>query len=827
MRSIVLLLLLTVGLAPPLEGQWSNRYPEVPSYGHQVYLEGYELPILNAGPMDPAPSPDGKQLAFSSRGWIWTVDLESRVARRLTSASGVDARPSWSADSRRIAFVRDAGRRLSIHTVDLKGGEERVLVDVDAIHLDPVFSPGGLSVVYSSSENGEIGLWSVDLETLQRSRLSGPDPEVTPRRFIDRRPQLVSEGRIVVLNKQGGRDSIQLLDLGTGDRTPLIEDWLISQGDLSLSPDGRLVVATWPADGTHELRLFSIAEPSTSVLLTRSQGMPLAPAFSHDGSWIYFAEAGDDERMRLKRIRAVGGEVETVAVRSWDWAAPTGTLIVRTTVDGRPAPVRMSARDSTGHPVVPNRGAVRSEAQWDHVFFYSDGTIELTVPAGDVTVSAVHGIETPVATQTVTVRPGTSTIVTLALERPWDPSADGWYAADNHFHLNYGGPYRLDPEDLVLDLRGEAMDVALPLLANLHNRFLEQDLRDWRRPATPLIEFGQEVRSHFLGHLGLLGIDDFFWPWIWGPGYQVYAEDDRVNADPLRHARALGGLGGYVHPVSVRDPFADGTYGSIPVGFVADAVLGEVDLIEVACLWTDEIGTASLWHDVLNLGVPLAASAGSDVMTDYYRTMAVGATRVYVKPESELNLESYLAALRAGRSFVTNGPLLDFTVGGRGPGEVVEGDRDTVAWSLNVTSALPVERVEIFVNGAVAHTVNVRSTSMETTRGGSSFQSTLNVPVGGWVTARVTGENTGWPALDSFLYAETSPIWFGAVGSVDPSAARPSAARLLEALLAARMSLIDGYGDAEIPKLLAHFDAARLELEELGDSAAGAPERDL
>ncbi|MXX73609.1 MAG: hypothetical protein F4205_13905 [Gemmatimonadetes bacterium] len=41
-------------------GQWTNRYPRVQGYGHHVYLEGYELPVLTSGPIDPAPSPDGQ-----------------------------------------------------------------------------------------------------------------------------------------------------------------------------------------------------------------------------------------------------------------------------------------------------------------------------------------------------------------------------------------------------------------------------------------------------------------------------------------------------------------------------------------------------------------------------------------------------------------------------------------------------------------------------------------------------------------------------------------------------------------------------------------------
>ncbi|MDE2796613.1 MAG: hypothetical protein OXL34_17495, partial [Gemmatimonadota bacterium] len=44
----------------PGAGQWRNRYPRVQGYGHHVYLEGYELPVLTNGPIDPAPSPDGR-----------------------------------------------------------------------------------------------------------------------------------------------------------------------------------------------------------------------------------------------------------------------------------------------------------------------------------------------------------------------------------------------------------------------------------------------------------------------------------------------------------------------------------------------------------------------------------------------------------------------------------------------------------------------------------------------------------------------------------------------------------------------------------------------
>jgi Tol biopolymer transport system component len=78
---------------------------------------------------------------------------------------------------------------------------------------------------------------------------------------------------------------------------------------------------------------------------------------------------------------------------------------------------------------------------------------------------------------------------------------------------------------------------------------------------------------------------------------------------------------------------------------VPDAVLGGVDTIEVACLWSDETGTSDPWYRLLNVGAALTPSAGTDVMTDFFRTMAVGTTRVYVKPAGPFASEDCLSAI--------------------------------------------------------------------------------------------------------------------------------------------------------------------------------------
>jgi TolB protein len=265
-----------------------------------------------------------------------------------------------------------------------------------------------------------------------------------------------------------------------------------------------------------------------------------------------------------------------------------------------------------------------------------------------------------------------------------------------------------------------------------------------------------------------------------------------------------------VHPVTVRAPFGDKVPTGIPLELVSDAVLGDVDTIELACLWSDELGTADAWYRLLNVGVPIAPSAGTDAMVDFFRTMAVGTTRVYVKVPGQLTMEGYLDGLKAGRSFVTNGPLLQFTAGGIEPGGVVNPSDASTTWEVHVASAVPFERVEVLVNGKV-----VWSGDGLTTPGAETYRGTVSAPAGGWIAARVHGGVTGWPAMDSYPFAHTAPVWFGSVGSTDSATARGAASDLLMALNVAESRIKQVYGVVATPVLLGRIAAARHKLEAL------------
>jgi TolB protein len=346
--------------------------------------------------------------------------------------------------------------------------------------------------------------------------------------------------------------------------------------------------------------------------------------------------------------------MQDVAVTRWSWRQPTARLRIVTRVAGDAVPVsaRLTVTTAGGHPLVPDSGQMRFDGQNGKAFFYTSGTTELSVPAGDVQIMAVQGLATPPALQQLKLAAGETRTVTITMTPVWNARANGWLSGEHHFHLNYGGPYTLEPSTLLQMGRAEDLDVLTPMLANHAQRFDDQALFTYRRTdSRPWITWAQEVRAHFFGHVGLINSRGLFWPWIWGPGYDVNSRDDRPNADALAWTATNGGINTYVHPVSGDDPFASAAgLRSIPLGFVADAVQGRINAIELACLWSDERGTTDLWYRVLNVGVPMVLTAGTDVMNNLYRTMAIGTTRVYVKPQGRADLANYFAAwCRRGR----------------------------------------------------------------------------------------------------------------------------------------------------------------------------------
>jgi hypothetical protein len=213
----------------------------------------------------------------------------------------------------------------------------------------------------------------------------------------------------------------------------------------------------------------------------------------------------------------------------------------------------------------------------------------------------------------------------------------------------------------------------------------------------------------------------------------------------LRLAQRQGSIGGYAHPWRSDPESAD--YAAAR-GFPVDLALGAAKYLEVLGNARHFMETSRVWHRALNCGFRIGASAGEDSMLDLNATPIAGTARVYARLGPQLTWKGWVDAIRGGRTFVTNGPLLRFSVNGAQPGEEVRLPESggVLAIEAGYESIVPVRKLELFLNGK----------SMD-------VQKTVRVQRSGWITLRATGP-ASHPVDDAEIVAETSPVYISCGG---------------------------------------------------------------
>ena len=121
---------------------------------------------------------------------------------------------------------------------------------------------------------------------------------------------------------------------------------------------------------------------------------------------------------------------------------------------------------------------------------------------------------------------------------------------------------------------------------------------------------------------------------------------------------------------------------------------------------------------------------------------------------------------KKGRTFATNGPLLEFTLGEQQIGDEVTlaAPQNAVAFKAKLRSIVPVDHLEVVCNGKVAQTLQ-----LDTARTSSDVSGTLPIGESGWCVLRASSDAAEYPVLDNYVYATTSPIYI-TVGGKAPRA---------------------------------------------------------
>jgi hypothetical protein len=812
---------------------------------HPYYFREMYLPQLTTGPSAAAWSPDSYSLVYSMAGSLWHQELRSAKAEQLTAGPGYDYQPDWSSDQRWVAFARYDHDAVELWSLDLRDGRTRQMTSGGAVNVEPRFSPDGKRLAFvSTSYNGHFhifvgrfneGLLSdvrqltpENVSSLPRYYYSQVDHEISPAwtrdgseiLFVSNRGHIHGTGGFWRIKAEPGAEAAVHYEEIHYEET----NW---KARPDFSPDGkRMVYASYLGQSWHQLWVMPAAG-GDAFPISYGAFDNVNPRWSPDGSEIAFiSNRGGNTSLWVQTIP--GGAQTEVIARERKYLKPMGRISLRV-VDaaGKPVAARVFVTAADGLAYAPDNAWIHADDSFDRTerpfeahYFDTSGVSEVMVPAGDAEVDVMRGFENHFECRKVEVKADSATQLTVRMV-PLSVAVDAtshWVSGDVHVHMNYGGTYRNTPAHLVEQATAENLGVVEDLVVNKEQRipdiaYFSPEL-DPVSTADHLLLHGQEFHTSYWGHLGLLNLTRNFIL----PGYAAYPNTAAAslypaNANVADMAHEQGALVGYVHPFdSFPDPAKDE---HLTAELAADVALGKVDYIEVLG-FSDHKSTAEVWYKLLNCGFRLPTAAGTDFMGNYASLRGpVGLNRVYAEvPSGPLQIGPWLAAIKAGRTFATNGPLLRFSLGGQAiGGEVRLEKKQEVRFSAEMNSMVPVDHLQIVCNGKVA-----RELAMNSDRSSAHVDGSIPLDTGGWCVLRAFSDKAEYPILDLYPYATTSPVYVSVAGAPVRNAADAAYfVAWVDRLISAARSNTSWNTEAEKESVLSMLQEARVKYAKMGE----------
>jgi hypothetical protein len=392
------------------------------------------------------------------------------------------------------------------------------------------------------------------------------------------------------------------------------------------------------------------------------------------------------------------------------------------------------------------------------VSYFVAEPFSIALPAGAWRLAVARGIEYEPAYEDLSLAAGQTLKRAVQLRRWVNMPQRGWYSGDTHVHM----PRTLawQNEFLLTWARAEDVHVSSILsFGDLNGTYFDQEgygKKHRYQKGDYVLASGQEDPRTGIpeqGHTLALNITSTVRD---VSRYHLYDYMfDQAHKQP-------GAITGYAHIAWAgeyhrkQDPARHPTWDP-----AINAIRGKADFFEI--MQFRHLGLED-FYDFLNLGVRLTATAGSDMPWG----STIGEVRTYAYVGPDFSADRWYAAVKDGHTFVTNGPMLEFTVGDVIPGDEIQlsvpGKVRVHArgWAPESIGAPKV--VEVVANGQV-----IRS-------GGGLLDFDLDVSQSQWLAARITSVNGA--------AAHTSPVYVmvgdGKVRSADAAAIAEKRMRELE-----------------------------------------------
>ncbi len=426
---------------------------------------------------------------------------------------------------------------------------------------------------------------------------------------------------------------------------------------------------------------------------------------------------------------------------------------------GRPAVARVYLTGSDGLAYAPAGSVSRIAAMSAENYFHADGAFEIEMPAGETLVEVTRGPEYRVVSFRIKLETGKPAEATLRLQRWTDQKQRGFWSADVHIHANYTAPHHqaIEPRDVRLQVWGEDLNYANMMVANSGGAFLHDfqyfEGRPHRMSEPPyFVYWNEENRSRAYGHMCFLGLKKLVEPFYNGFSNTKWWDDYPANFTLAQQVYDQGGAVSYAHP-GMSPVFESASIKELPV----DLALGHRTAIDVLSN-SDEAPGMQMWYRLLNCGFRVPISAGTDSFTNVTDHYIAGGGRVYVQAGPRFEYAAWLDAYRKGRSFVSNGPMVWVTVNGAAPGEEVRlRFPGKVKVEVTAASQVPVDGVELIVNGAVIEKVPMARESVR-------FRRELQMDGSSWVAVRAIGPRHRLVLNDTAAFGHTGAVYVDVAG---------------------------------------------------------------
>ncbi len=230
--------------------------------------------------MSPSWSPNSKRLAYVSfeknRSVVYIQELSSGKRQIVAQYKGINSAPVWSPDGKRLAMTLSKDGNSEIYVLHIASGILQRVTEHYSIDTEPAWSPDGRSLVFTSDRAGKPQIYQVSITQQGRSG--------TPRRLTYEGDYNAGASfspdakQLVLITRISGQFRVAVLDLGSRQLRVITHSRLDESP--SFSPNGKMLLYATELRGRGILEAIAVDGSNSPQRLRVLNGDVREPAWS-------------------------------------------------------------------------------------------------------------------------------------------------------------------------------------------------------------------------------------------------------------------------------------------------------------------------------------------------------------------------------------------------------------------------------------------------------------------------------------------------------------------------------------------------------------------